>query len=284
MSNPVGELRKKKDKSDVEQSFLDFVDDKNLYIEEQNKLWEFWERGDKPFVNIEEGYGRANYESVKDETPVRHWLTNRQMHTEFNPSTADTINIYERDLEHGFLAEMAHGIQYARKENESLKDYEKRYKKLSDKFEREHYRFGDDRKYGKHLGRSRDWEEFFTRKHGWKFPVMHDNDRGWKWEEYDESTELGVKGSSPPGEFDAHKIIQPKLEKELEDIRKDIPGYKKDIFSEKEMVRWLREGQIPFMINRTLWSHLMMNTVTGGKWGNLWKGAFENMSQPKRKN
>ena len=34
MSNPVGELRKKKDKSDVEQSFLDFVDDKNLYIED----------------------------------------------------------------------------------------------------------------------------------------------------------------------------------------------------------------------------------------------------------
>ena len=29
MSNPVGELRKKKNKSDVEQSFLDFVDDKN---------------------------------------------------------------------------------------------------------------------------------------------------------------------------------------------------------------------------------------------------------------
>ena len=27
MSNPVGELRKKKDKSGVEQSFLDFLDD-----------------------------------------------------------------------------------------------------------------------------------------------------------------------------------------------------------------------------------------------------------------
>ena len=87
MSNPVGELRKKKNKSDVEQSFLDFVDDKNLYIEEQNKLWEFWEKGGSPFVKELDKKGRAYYTTAKisDDGYYRF------------EDIPDTLNIYSKD-------------------------------------------------------------------------------------------------------------------------------------------------------------------------------------------
>ena len=148
MSNPVGELRKKKDKSGVEQSFLDFVDDKNLYIEEQNKLWEFWQRGGAPFVKEHDYTGRASYKFGKFE---RGGLIEDNMAKDIiHEDIPDTLNLYSTNwLANSnpitdFLAEISHGIQYARKEGESDKDWGKRYRHQTELADQEEYYYDDE--------------------------------------------------------------------------------------------------------------------------------------------
>ena len=251
MSNPVGELRKKKDKSDVEQSFLDFVDDKNLYIEEQNKLWEFWEKGGSPFVKELDKKGRAYYTTAKisDDGYYRF------------EDIPDTLNIYSKDPITQFLAEIAHGIQYSRKEDESLKDYKERYRNLEKKSSREYHNYGDVHRYGRKMDPRNLQEIFSYEKRGDEFPVESyleqvpygHGDAKWDhrfkekilWEEYDKSTKLGKEGSKPTHEFEAHSIIQPELESELSEVRESIPGYKKDILSDIDMIDWLKTGILP---------------------------------------
>ena len=238
MSNPVGELRKKKDKSGVEQSFLDFVDDKNLYIEEQNKLWEFWQRGGAPFVKEHDYTGRASYKFGKFE---RGGLIEDNMAKDIiHEDIPDALNLYSTNwLANSnpitdFLAEISHGIQYDRKEGESISDWTERYSSQSAMGRHEYDSFGDEDRYGRKKIHYPETLLGFIKENIWKeekfeFPVMGENKSDEsnlkyikKWEEYDKETGLGVEGSEPTREFEAHRVIEPKLSKELKDVRKEI--------------------------------------------------------------
>ena len=248
--NPVDQLRNKKNRSGVEQSFLNFLDNKNLYIEEQNKLWEFWKRGGSPFIKKHEEKGRASYETSK--------ILN-DGYSRFSEDIPDTMNIHLPNLQKGFLAEIAHGIQYARKKGESLKDYEKRYRNLDDKSWTEYKIYGDKNRYGKKMHPKNLKELLFYEKRSDGFPsgievteapYGHGNwqqiyNREVLWEEYNKSTKRGKKGSKPTQEFEAHEIIEKGLKGELSDVQESIPGYKKDVVSDLNMIEWLKEGFIP---------------------------------------
>ena len=253
--NPVGQLRNKKNRSGVEQSFLDFVSNKNLYIEEQNKLWEFWKRGGSPFIKKHDKKGRANYITSK---------ISDDGYSRFSEDIPDTMNIYSPSLEKGFLAEIAHGIQYARKEGESLKDWSKRYRSQDDTSHEELHRYKDENRYGREKdNRWGNLKELLFPEKKLEFPVDTYEAHGTRdfgygeqtfsypeilWEEYDKSTKLGINGSKPTQEFEAHSIIEPELESELNKVRESIPGYKKDIVSDINMMKWLKKGFIPGVI------------------------------------
>ena len=271
MSNPVGKLRKKKDKSGVEQSFLDFLDDKNLYIEEQNKLWEFWKRGGAPFVKGYDKKGRASYKTSK----INTYGVKGQNYGfySFADDRPDTMRVYTGNPERDFLAEISHGIQYARKEGESDKDWGKRYRHQTELADQEEYYYDDENRYGRKMSPRNLKELLSEEKRGDEFPSgveltevpygygnwNQTYDRKVLWEEYDKSTGMGVKGSKPTREFEAHSVIQPGLESELSDVRQSIPGYKKNVLSDVNMMKWIKEGLIPNMVKGSVGMGITLN-------------------------
>ena len=137
--NPVDKLKRlsKEGKlDDTSQSFVDFLQHPffkkdPLLIEEKIKLWDFWKKGGSPFVKVAGETGRASY-SMSD-------------------AHSDTLNIYEDRLLSDYMAEISHGMQYARKEGESVKDWKDRRRKLQDIARSEKILFGSKR-YGQIKG------------------------------------------------------------------------------------------------------------------------------------
>ena len=236
--NPVDKLKRlsKEGKlDDISQSFVDFLHHpffKNdpLLIEEQIKLWDLWKKGGGPFLKVAGESGRASYEMSDAPKYRRIGDTHILQVLEQDDDTSlpsDTLNIYENTLLNDYMAEISHGIQYARKEGESVKDWQDRRRELGRLSAREHLMFGE-KKYGRGVGLGTGLLGRKLELHGIPFPREFPT-RDWEsyaneWEMLDPLTGRGKKGSDPTHEFKAHSIIEPSLWRQYRGIRKSIFG------------------------------------------------------------
>jgi len=166
--NPVDKLKRlsKEGKlDDTSQSFVDFLQHPffkkdPLLIEEKIKLWDFWKKGGSPFVKmLRSGEGEVggrpyykrsdapSYRKLGENSPILQ-VIEQDDDTFYAP---DTLNIYEDRLLSDYMAEISHGMQYARKEGESVKDWKDRRRKLQDIARSEKILFGSKR-YGQIKG------------------------------------------------------------------------------------------------------------------------------------
>lgn len=184
---------------------------------QESKLKEFWIKGGSPEINIlpkgSEGYGgninRAFYTRPKFSRPKGTGA--------YNPEdflVRAKVNIFEHQLLDNFMAEVSHGLQYGRKEGESIGDWRRRVKQKGSRANLENKQFGRDR-YG-----IKDFGEIFI-------PISEDDLRvghtvfpdkeGPVWphtvygEEFDPNTRLGVQGTPLTLELEAHEVIEDSL-------------------------------------------------------------------------
>lgn len=129
-----------------EESFKDFMNRpsmKKFSTEEKNQIRNLWIQGGQPFINIQKKgdpnldfygkQGRASYSDPFDPGKYKEY---------------GALNIFEDQLLDGFMAEIAHGFQFARKPNEDYADWEMRIYEKNQKISSDHDFFGDRFKYG----------------------------------------------------------------------------------------------------------------------------------------
>ena len=179
---------------------------------QESKLKEFWIKGGSPEINIlpkgSEGYGgninRAFYTRPKFSRPKGTGA--------YNPEdflVRAKVNIFEHKLLDNFMAEVSHGLQYGRKEGESIGDWRRRVKQKGSRTNLEYKQFGKDRYGIKRFGKtfipiSKDDLRVGHIAFGKESPYVYG-------EEFDPNTRLGVQGTPLTLELEAHRVIEDSL-------------------------------------------------------------------------